>query len=42
MIDRIIEFSGRNRFVVFVLVGAAAACGLVVACAPFRSMPFPT
>ena len=27
MIDRIIEFSGRNRFVVFVLIGAAVAAG---------------
>ena len=28
MIDRIIEFSGRNKFIVFVLVGAAVAAGL--------------
>src|SRR6516162_7636809 len=28
MIDRIIEFSGRNKFVVFVLVAAAVALGL--------------
>jgi Cu(I)/Ag(I) efflux system membrane protein CusA/SilA len=28
MIDRIIEFSGRNKFIVFVLVGAAVALGV--------------
>jgi len=27
MIERIIEFSARNRFLVFLLVGAAAAAG---------------
>ena len=27
MINRIIEFSGRNKFIVFVLVGAAVAIG---------------
>ena len=31
MIHRIIDFSGRNKFVVFLLVGVAVACGLVVA-----------
>src|SRR5215475_13395784 len=28
MIDRLIEFSGRNKFIVFVVVGAAVAVGL--------------
>jgi Cu(I)/Ag(I) efflux system membrane protein CusA/SilA len=28
MIDRIIEFSGRNRFLVFILVGVAVAAGI--------------
>ncbi len=28
MIDRIVEFSGRNRFVVFALTAAAVAAGL--------------
>ena len=28
MIDRIIEFSGRNKFVVFILIGFAVAAGL--------------
>ena len=31
MIDAIIEFSGRNKFVVFILVGFAVAAGLCAA-----------
>ena len=29
MIDRIIEFSGRNKYLVFILVGFAVAAGIL-------------
>ena len=37
MIDRIIEFSANNRFLVFILVAFAVAAGIVVDAAACRS-----
>ena len=42
VIDRIIEFSARNRLLVVLLVVGGGAGRLVVACARSRSTPSPT
>ena len=42
MVERIIEFSARNRFLVLLLTGVALARRAVVASATSRSTPSPT
>ena len=42
MIDRIIEFSARNRFLVFLFVDRRGAGGMVVDAHRSRSTPSPT